>query len=73
VTETLVMANPAQAAQTLEELKGLRLGLSLDDFGIGYSSLSYLKMFPVRRAEDRPRVRRRHPGPTGRTWRSPRR
>ena len=46
VTETVVMANPAQAAQTLEELKGLRVGLSLDDFGIGYSSLSYLKMFP---------------------------
>jgi len=42
----VVMQTPAQAAQTLEELKGLRVGLSLDDFGIGYSSLSYLKMFP---------------------------
>src|SRR5689334_20383818 len=39
VTETVVMATPAQAAQTLEELKALRVGLSLDDFGIGYSSL----------------------------------
>jgi diguanylate cyclase (GGDEF)-like protein/PAS domain S-box-containing protein len=46
ITETVVMQTPAQAAQTLEELKGLRVGLSLDDFGIGYSSLSYLKMFP---------------------------
>jgi len=45
-TETMVMQNPALAAQTLDELKGLRVGLSLDDFGIGYSSLSYLKMFP---------------------------
>ncbi|MFO1351269.1 MAG: EAL domain-containing protein [Gammaproteobacteria bacterium] len=32
---------------TLEELKALGLHLSIDDFGVGYSSLDYLRRFPV--------------------------
>ncbi len=47
VTESQLMDNPAQAVQTLEQLKALGVRLSIDDFGTGYSSLSHLQKFPV--------------------------
>jgi CheY-like chemotaxis protein len=37
------------AAQTLHRLKQLQVRLALDDFGIGYSSLNYLKRLPIDR------------------------
>jgi diguanylate cyclase (GGDEF)-like protein len=47
ITEQTVMADAADAAATLGQLKALGVRLAIDDFGTGYSSLSYLKRFPV--------------------------
>jgi EAL domain-containing protein (putative c-di-GMP-specific phosphodiesterase class I) len=35
------------ADRTLRNLKRMGVQLAIDDFGLGYSSLSYLKRFPV--------------------------
>ncbi|WP_433061534.1 putative bifunctional diguanylate cyclase/phosphodiesterase [Dactylosporangium sp. CS-033363] len=47
VTESAVMANPAQATATLKQLHDLGVRLSIDDYGTGYSSMAYLKQLPV--------------------------
>jgi diguanylate cyclase (GGDEF)-like protein/PAS domain S-box-containing protein len=47
ITESYAMQNPEAAIQTLRELKAVGMGLSIDDFGVGYSSLSYLKRLPI--------------------------
>jgi diguanylate cyclase (GGDEF)-like protein len=47
LTESLLMANIAQARTTIDALKALGLRISIDDFGTGYSSLNYLRQFAV--------------------------
>lgn len=45
VTETTVMSDFRRIEATLSELRALGVGISLDDFGVGYSALSYLTDF----------------------------
>lgn len=47
LTETVILENESTVIEKLIELKQLGISLSIDDFGSGYSSLSYLKDFPV--------------------------
>ncbi|MET0857365.1 MAG: EAL domain-containing protein [Telluria sp.] len=47
LTESLVMGDIDQAIGTMHALKKLGVQLSIDDFGTGHSSLSYLKRFPI--------------------------
>ena len=47
VTESALMASPQRAMERVTRLKEMGLRISIDDFGIGYSSLAYLKKLPV--------------------------
>jgi diguanylate cyclase (GGDEF)-like protein len=47
LSEHTVMADPRRAGEVLERLRALGVRLSLDDFGTGQSSLSYLKRLPL--------------------------
>jgi diguanylate cyclase (GGDEF)-like protein/PAS domain S-box-containing protein len=47
ITESSAMQSPENSVRTLYDLKKLGIRISLDDFGTGHSSLSYLKRFPI--------------------------
>jgi diguanylate cyclase (GGDEF)-like protein len=47
LTENTIMADPKRALDVLERLRAIGVGLAIDDFGAGYSSLGYLKRLPV--------------------------
>ncbi len=47
VTETVVMSDPERVLRTLGLLRAIGVGLSLDDYGTGLSSLTYLRSLPV--------------------------
>jgi diguanylate cyclase (GGDEF)-like protein len=47
LTESMFIENTEHSIDTMEALKKLGVQLSIDDFGAGYSSLAYLKQFPI--------------------------
>jgi diguanylate cyclase (GGDEF)-like protein len=47
LTESAIIDNEAEVRQVLEQLKERQIKLTLDDFGTGFSSLSYLHQFPI--------------------------
>lgn len=49
LTESALMRNVDDVLRTLDEIKSLGVSLAIDDFGTGFSSLSYLRRFPIDR------------------------
>lgn len=47
ITETAVIADPQAALANLKRIRAAGLGVSIDDYGCGLSSLSYLKLIPA--------------------------
>ena len=47
VTETTFIDALEENSLSLERIRALGVGISIDDFGMGYSSLSYLKRLPA--------------------------
>jgi EAL domain-containing protein (putative c-di-GMP-specific phosphodiesterase class I) len=47
ITENAMVGDSESAIAKLDELKGLGVRVAIDDFGMGYSSLNYLRRLPV--------------------------
>jgi EAL domain-containing protein (putative c-di-GMP-specific phosphodiesterase class I) len=46
ITESVLLQDMDETLRVLERLKATGVGISVDDFGTGYASLSYLRKFP---------------------------
>jgi len=47
LTEGSLLKHVDQSIEKMQQLQAVGIGFSMDDFGIGYSSLSYLKRLPL--------------------------
>jgi diguanylate cyclase (GGDEF)-like protein len=47
ITETQLLTDTEMIAARLHELKSLGVQIALDDFGTGFSSLAYIRRFPI--------------------------
>jgi diguanylate cyclase (GGDEF)-like protein len=63
VTEGVLIDNPDEAKERLAQLRALGVKIALDDFGSGYSSLSYLRRFPI----DKLKIDKEFVAPLGRS------
>jgi diguanylate cyclase (GGDEF)-like protein len=63
VTEGVLIENPDEAKERLQQLRALGVKVALDDFGSGYSSLSYLRRFPI----DKLKIDKEFVSPLGRS------
>ncbi len=49
ITEDLLMSDIEPAKRNLQKMADMGVAIAIDDFGVGYSSLGYLRRFPVDR------------------------
>lgn len=63
ITEGVLIDNPEEAKQRLKELRAIGVKIALDDFGSGYSSLSYLRRLPI----DKLKIDKEFVAPLGRS------
>ena len=47
ITESFLLTNIDSAIKTLKDFKEMGIRITIDDFGMGYASLDYLKRFPA--------------------------
>jgi diguanylate cyclase (GGDEF)-like protein len=47
VTESAMMADPGKSVEVLTKFAEMGIGISVDDYGTGFSSLAYLKRLPI--------------------------
>ena len=47
ITESALIADPARSESGLHRLRELGVGIAIDDYGTGYSSLAYIRRMPV--------------------------
>ncbi len=47
LTESCIMKNPGQSLAVLTNLADMGIRIAIDDFGVGYSGLGYLKKLPI--------------------------
>jgi len=48
LTESVLLKGSEEVIDSMQKLSALGVGFALDDFGMGYSSLSYIKRLPIR-------------------------
>ena len=47
LTESALMNNPGQGSYAMEQLRQMGVGVAMDDFGTGHSSLNYVSVLPI--------------------------